>query len=138
VRVMLSNKHVEAVEEDDHDEVDQGEPGSVWLEMTLEDKSVAVNPLGFEGLVELEIGNADRAPGEEGGNGSQVLEPCENNRWATRADGKEGKEGDRGGDQDTPVWDTGLAAAEKEAWSLFILGKSKEITGSGVQEGVGG
>lgn len=86
MRVVLANKDVESVEENDHGEVEEGEPCSVWLEMTLEDKSVAVDPLRLERLMELDVGDADRAPCEEGGDCDQVLEPAEDGCRAARSD----------------------------------------------------
>lgn len=70
-------KDVEAVEEDDDGEEDEGEPGGVGLEGGLEDESVAVDALCLEGFVELDVGDADADPAEEGGDCGQVLEPGE-------------------------------------------------------------
>jgi hypothetical protein len=137
VRVVLANKDIKAVEENDDGEVDEGEPGGVWLETTLEDKSVAINSLRLERLVEPYIGEADRAPCEKGGDGDQVLEPTEDCRRATGANGQVCQSGDGGCDGDAPVWDTGFAAVEEESWSLSVLSKSEEVAGSGVEEGVG-
>lgn len=72
-----SAEGVEAVEDDDHGEEDKGGPGGVGLEGGLEHESVPVNPLGLEGFVELDVGDADTAPGEQPGDGGKVLEPCE-------------------------------------------------------------
>ena len=84
---------VEAVEDDNEGEVDEGEVGEVWLEGRLEDEGVAVDALGFEGLVELNVCEADAAPGEETGDCGQVLEPFENDVRATGA-GQVCQEGD--------------------------------------------
>ena len=50
---------VEAVEDDDHGEEDQGGPGGVGLEGGFEHESVSVDSLGFKGFVELDVGDAD-------------------------------------------------------------------------------
>jgi hypothetical protein len=64
-----------AVEEDDQTKVDQGEPSKVWLIRRPEHQSLAINTLRNESLAELDVGNANAAPGEELGNGGEVLEP---------------------------------------------------------------
>lgn len=81
VRVMLANKDIKSVEDDDHSEVEEGEPRSVWLEVRPEHESVTVNSLSLERLMKLDVGNADRAPCEEGSDGGQVLEPAEDDGW---------------------------------------------------------
>ena len=106
--------------------------------MRFKHESVAINSLSLERLVELDVGDTNRGPCEQGSNRGQVLEPAEDNRWAARADGEICEPGDRASDDDTVVWDTSLAAAEKEAWGLLILSKSEEVTRSSVQESVGG
>lgn len=133
---MLANEDVESVEDNDHGKVDQGEPSSVWLELALEDKCITVNALGEESLVELDIRDADRAPGEQRSNSRQVLEPLECGLGATLSYGKVGKGCNRGSNGNAEVWDTGLAATKEEARSLLVLCKSKEVTRSGVQESV--
>ena len=138
VGVMLANKDIEAIEDDYHSEVEKRKPRCVWLESTLEDKSVAINSLGFERFVELNVGDADRAPCEEGGNSDQILEPSENYAGPTWANREVCESGDGGCDGDTPVGNAGFAAAEKETWCLFVLGKSEEVTRSSVKESVGG
>ena len=107
------------------------------MPLALEYERVAVDVLSDECLAEAEVGNADGAPGEELGNGNQVLEPVEDVAGAGR-DGHVCKEGDGGGDEDTPDWDTGLGALEKEARSLTDLGKCEQVTGAGEEESVGG
>ena len=137
VGVVLANEDIKSIEENDDGKVEEGKPCSVWLETTLEDKGVAVNSLRLERLVELNIGQADRAPCEKGGDGDQILEPSENGCRATGSNGQVCQAGDGGRDCDTPVWDTSVATAKEESWSLFVLGKSEEVTGSGVEESVG-
>jgi len=46
-----------AVEEDDDGEVNKREPGSVWLELALEDERAAVNPLGKQRRAETQVRN---------------------------------------------------------------------------------
>lgn len=75
--MVLSNEDVESVEDDDDGEVREREPSGIWLELALEHERVAVHSLGLECLVELDVREADRAPGEERGDGGQVLEPAE-------------------------------------------------------------
>lgn len=128
---------VKPVEEGDHEEEGKGKPGEVRLERRFENEGVAVDALGFEGLVELDIGDADRHPGEEVGNGDEILEPGENDGRAGRA-GKEGEERDGGGNHDTVVRYTGFGALEKDLWGLAVLGKGVHVAGSSVEEGVCG
>lgn len=103
----------------------------------LEDERVAVDTLCLEGPVEAEVGDADGAPGEELGNGGEVLEPLEDD-GGTLGDGEVGEEGDGGGDEDGVVWDTTLGTLQEELRSLLVLGDTEEVTGTGVQEGVTG
>ena len=138
MRVVLANKHIKAIEHDDHGEIVESEPRSVWLESGLEHKSIAVDSLRLERLVELDVGDADRAPCEKRGDGDQVLEPSEDGCRATRVDRQVCEGGDGGCDCDAPVGDTGFAAAEKEARGLLVLCQSEEVSGSCVEESVGG
>lgn len=71
--VVLANEDVKAVEEDDEGEVDERDPGGVGLEGGFEDERVAVDALGREGFVELDVGNLNGAPGEEGGDSCCVV-----------------------------------------------------------------
>ncbi len=134
--VVFANKDIKAVEDDDDGKVYECKPSCEWLELAPENESIAVNSLSFERFVELQVRYADGAPCEEGCNGGQVLEPVEHNGWATRVDGQVCKPGNGSCNADAPVWNTGLATAEKEAWGLLILSKSEEISRSGVQERV--
>lgn len=59
VRVVLSNKDIESVEQDNHGEVQQGEPSSVWGEMGSENERVSINALSLERTIELDVRNAD-------------------------------------------------------------------------------
>ena len=100
-----AGEDVEAVEQCDEREEDETEPCRVWLESRLEDEGVAVDTLCFERGVELDVGDGDGHPGEEVGDGGQVLEPGEDSGGAGRA-GHVCQEGDGGGDEDAVVWDT--------------------------------
>jgi len=137
MRMVFTNEHIKSVEDDDQGKVDQSKPCGIWLEATLEDKSVSVNTLCLECLVELEICDTDRAPGEERSDGGQVLEPVEDNRWPTRFDGQICEESNRGCDEHAVIRDTGLAASEKEARGLFVLSEGEQVTRSGIQECIG-
>jgi hypothetical protein len=75
--VILSNKNIEAVEYNDNSKVGESCPGSVWLEPASEHKSITIHSLRLERLMELDIGDTDRGPGEKGSDCNQVLEPDE-------------------------------------------------------------
>lgn len=120
-----------------HGEVTKGEPSGVRLESTLENQLVTVDVLGNEGLAELDVGNADADPGEQVGNSGEVLEPVEN-VVGTRRHTHVCKERDRGGDCDSVVWDTGLGALKEDLGGLAVLSKSEEVSGTAVEEGIGG
>ena len=75
--MVLSNKDVKSVEDDDQGKIPESNPREVWLEGTFEDKRVAIDALGLEGLVELDIRQTDGAPGEQRADCGQVLEPIE-------------------------------------------------------------
>ncbi|KAM5489732.1 hypothetical protein MaudMau93_003098 [Microsporum audouinii] len=96
---------IEAVEEDDDGEEDEGDPGEVRLEWGLEDESVTVDTLGLEGGMEADVRNQNADPVEEGGNGGEVLEPDEDLRRAGGG-GHEGEERDGGSHTDGIDWDT--------------------------------
>lgn len=111
MRVVLTNKDVKAIEDDNGDEEDQGKPGSVWLETTSEHKSVAVDSLGLESLVKLDVCNANRAPSEKGGDGGEILEPSERFRWTTWCNGEISEACNRTCDHHSKVRHTSLAAS---------------------------
>jgi len=138
VRVVLANEDVESGKDDDQAKEDQSEPCSVWLESGLEDQGVTVDSLILECLVELDVGNADGDPGPEGSDGNNVLEPGESLGGTTFSDGKVSKTCDGGSDGDSIIWNTVLVAGEEDSWCLSVLGQGKEITGTSVQESVGG
>jgi len=50
--IKSANKDVEAIENDDDGEVNKGKPSSIWLEMSLEYKSVTVNVLSKQSCAE--------------------------------------------------------------------------------------
>lgn len=58
-------EHVEAVEDDDDGEEEEGCIGRVRLEGRFENERVTVDPLCFEGCVESDVRNAYADPGEE-------------------------------------------------------------------------
>ena len=103
--VVPRGEGVKAVEEDDDGEEDEGSIGEEGLERRLEDQRVAVNTLGFEGAVEADVCDTDRTPGEDVGDGGQVLEPNEGDVGTVTA-GEIGEEGDGDGDEDTVDRDT--------------------------------
>ncbi|EZF74120.1 hypothetical protein H105_04130, partial [Trichophyton soudanense CBS 452.61] len=94
---------VEAVEEDDDGEEDEGDPCEIGLEGRLEEEGVAVDALGLESGVEADVGDQHADPVEERGDGCQVLEPDED---LGRAGGgsHEGQEGDGCSDADGIDW----------------------------------
>lgn len=77
ILVVLSDKYIETVEDDDDGKVDECEVGGVRLETALEHQSVAVYTLGIQGMVELDVCHANRAPSEQACDCGQVLEPVE-------------------------------------------------------------
>jgi len=95
---------VETVEEGDYGEEEEREVCGVGLEGRFENESVAVDALSFQSLVELDVCNRDAHPGEEVGDGGQVLEPFEDNVSA-RGAGQVGQEGDGRGNDDAVDWD---------------------------------
>jgi len=99
---------VEAITEDDQAEEDQGGPGQIRLEGRLENKGVAVDILGFQGFVELDVRHTDRAPGEETRDGCQVLEPfeCLAGSRRTSRQLRQTRNGDSG--DNAVVWHAGL------------------------------
>ena len=70
------------------------------------------------------------------GTAYQVLEPQEDVVGAG-GNGHVGEEREGGGDGDTVVWDTGLAALEEDLGCLTVLGDTEEVARAGVQESVG-
>lgn len=128
---------VETVEEDDQAEEDEAEPGEVRLEGGLENEGIAINALRTKGLVELDIGNANRAPGEDGADGSQVLEPRECLTGACGSGREVGEEADDCSEGDAPVRHARLGAAKQEPWRLPVLGQGEKHSRSGIQERVG-
>lgn len=60
---------VETVEKGDDGEEEEGEIRGKGLEGRLKNKSVAVDALSFQSLVELDVCNRDTHPGKEAGDG---------------------------------------------------------------------
>jgi hypothetical protein len=125
-----------SVEEQDHAEVGQGDVCGPWLPLALHDEAVAVNTLGDQCLAELDVCDQDVNPGDQVGNGAQVLEPVEDGA-GTGADAHVGKKRDRGGDKDGVVRNTALGALKEDLGGLTVLSKSEKVTRAAEQEGVG-
>jgi hypothetical protein len=53
------HKNREAVKYNNNKKVDQGEPSCVWLADGLKRQFVTANTLGFQGIVEFKISNAN-------------------------------------------------------------------------------
>jgi len=107
VRVPAACNGIEALEQDDQAEEDTTGPGQIWLEGRLEDQCVTVNALREKSLVEFDVRDTDRYPGEKGRNCGQVLEPFECFAGASRAGGQVGQGGDGCCNRNAPVGDTG-------------------------------
>lgn len=108
---------VETVEEGDYGEEEESEVCGEGLEGRFENESVAVNALSFQSLVELDVCNRDAHPGEEVGDGGQVLEPFEDNVSA-RGAGQVGQEGDGRGNDDAVDWDPPVSKLSRD---LYIM-----------------
>lgn len=80
-----SGNAVETVQQDDYREEDDTGPCCVWLEFGFENEGVSVDSLCPQSLMESKVGNQDRNPREESGDGGQILEPLENCVGTTRA-----------------------------------------------------
>ena len=61
--LSLARKSVEAIEQRDHSEEDEGEPGRVGLKGRFEDERVAGDVLSAECGVEADVSDADGDPG---------------------------------------------------------------------------
>ena len=61
----------------------------------------------MQGRVEADVGEGDGHPGEEGGDGGEVLEPGEDCGGA-RGAGHVGQEGNGGGEEDAVIWDASV------------------------------
>ena len=98
-------EYVKAIEQDDDAEENECKPGGVGLERGFEDEGVAVNALGDERLVELNICDADADPGEEISDGGEILEPLEHHSGA-RGTTQKSEEGNGRRDHDAVIWHT--------------------------------
>ena len=127
---------VEAVEERHHAEEGEREPRQVWLHGAFEDERVAVDALGLEGLVELDVRDRDGHPGHEVGDGDEVLEPGEDDGRAGRAR-EVRQQRDRGRDHDAVIRHALLGALKQEARGLPVLSQGVQVARAGVEEGVG-
>jgi len=126
----------EPVEQQDHAEVGQGDVCSPRLPLALHDEAVAVDTLGDQCLAELDVCDQDVDPGDEVGNGAQVLEPVEDGA-GTGAHAHVGKKRDGSGDKDGVVRDTALGTLEEDLGCLTVLGQGEEVTRTTEQEGIG-
>lgn len=126
--MVLASEDCESIENDDGSKVNQRKPGGVWLESAPEDERVAINSLSLECLVELDICDANRTPSEQPSNGSEILEPVEDQSWTTIGNGRISECRNGRCDTDTNVWNTGLGATEEEARCLLVLCESKKIS----------
>ena len=124
------------VEEDDQAEEDCGADTHVWLERRFEDKCVAINALSLASIVKFDVCDVDADPGEECGDGGQVLEPLEDGAGAGGAR-HVGEERYSASDQDTPERHTSLCALKQESWCLSVLSQGVHVARAGVKEGVG-
>lgn len=122
---------------DDDGEVGKGEPGGVGLERALEHQLVAINTLRLQGVVELDVRQADGAPGEELRDRGQIVEPEEDDIGSARA-AEVGQERDDRGDADTVVWDTSLGALQEKSGRLLVLRNTEKVTRASKEEGVRG
>lgn len=70
-------KNIKTIKNDNYREKCKRENCGIGLKWRFEDESVAIYALRFERKIEVDIRDAYANPGEEIGNGSQVLEPQE-------------------------------------------------------------
>lgn len=126
--MMLSNKDMETIQEDNDTEVSQSSIRSIRLESTLERQSVPVNTLCLQRMVESDISNTDTTPCKQERHGCQVLEPSEDDCWTTFADREVCEQRDGGCDSDAVDGDPLLGATKQELWCMTILGKGEEVS----------
>jgi hypothetical protein len=81
-------------EEEDERNHNDGVVGKVRLEGSTVRESGAVDTLNLGGAVETEVGEADRPPDEETGDGGHIGEPAVQGKWLTTETGgrKKGEE----------------------------------------------
>lgn len=117
---------VEPVEQGDHAEEAEGEPGRVGLKRRSEDEGAAIDPLGLERGVEADVGGRDAHPGDEGRDCDDVLEPFEDDLRA-RCARHVGQKGDGCSDADAKVRDTSVVHS-------FSKVSSEQNSGMGEEE----
>ena len=127
---------VEAVEEDDEGEEPESNPGEIRLERRCELHIGAVDTLCLASGVEPDVSNADADPGEEGGDGRQVLEPLEDCGGARRGRHVCQKT-ERACDEYTPHRNTRLGAFKQKPGCLSILCDGVKVSRAKIQEGIG-
>jgi hypothetical protein len=75
--IKSTSNSIEAIEEDDQTKEDCCSIRQIRLERRLERERATIDALRLRRVVEANIRDADRHPGEEGGDGGEVLEPRE-------------------------------------------------------------
>ena len=101
----LARKSVKATEQKDYAEEAEGEPGGIRLETSFEDELVAANALSAQGIMEFDVRNRDRHPGQDRGDCCKILEPLENGLRAGRTRHVR-QQSESGGKPDAVVWNT--------------------------------
>ena len=96
---------MEPIEETDDTKKDEGEVRDIGLEGGSEGEGTTIDALGAQGGVEADVGDGDGHPGEEAGDGGEVLEPLEDvcGAGARGGAGEVGEEGDGPGYEDAEV-----------------------------------
>lgn len=147
---------VEAVKQDDHGEKGEGEVGRIGLKVGAENQSAPVHALSLQRFVELDVRNGDADPGEQAGDGGQVLEPLEHLGGARRAT-QISQQGDGCRHQHANVRDSSadgvssyergkmpsesvipLGTFQQNLRGLAILRQREQVSTPGVEKGVGG
>jgi len=129
---------IPTIEEDYDGKEDPSNPSENWRLIVCLDAKWQVrsrNTLCLHSVVESNIRHADHDPGEQSRNGGQVLKPREDCGGARR-DAHEGEKANGPGEQDTVIWNAVLGTLKEDSWCLLGLGEGKQMSGTGVQEGV--
>lgn len=126
--MMLSNKHMEPVEEDNNTEVSQSSISSIGLESTLERQSIPINTLRLQCMIEPDISNTDTAPSKQKRNSGQVLEPSKDDGWSSLTDREICEQRDGGRDGDAVDGDPLLGAAKQDLRCVAVLSKGEEVS----------
>lgn len=121
---------VEAVEDCDDGEEDEGEPCRVRLERGSEDQGASIDILGFKSSVEFDVGDRDGHPGEEVRDGGEVLEPLEDDVGARGARHVRQK-GYSSCDNDTIIWNPPPRTLQEKPWRLSVLCQCVKVPRTG-------